>query len=65
MHKLICQTFAEQFLTGLFKIGVVGENVNKILNHSVAEVVLLLQGKAEGEVLLSIYMQKWIQTTQM
>lgn len=33
----------------LFKIGVVGENVHKILNHSVAEVVLLLEGKAEWE----------------
>lgn len=33
----------------LFKIGVVWENVNKVLDHSVAEVILLLEGKAKGE----------------
>ena len=32
----------------LFKIGVVGENVNKILHHSVAVVVLLLEGEGRG-----------------
>lgn len=29
----------------LFKIGVVRENVDEILDHSVAEVVLLLKGR--------------------
>lgn len=33
----------------LFKIGVVGENVNEILNHPVAEVVLLLEKKQAGK----------------
>lgn len=33
----------------LFEIGVVGEDVDEILNHSVAEVILLLEEEAERE----------------
>lgn len=43
----------------LFEIGVVWENVNKILDHSVAEVVLLLRGKAKRR---RVTVQKRLQT---
>lgn len=47
MHKFICQKYTEHIWQVLFEIGVVWEDINKVLNHSVAEVVLLLQGEAE------------------
>lgn len=49
MHKILCQKYTGHNLAGrlLFEIGVVGEDVNEILNHSVAEVVLLLEEEAE------------------
>ena len=45
----------------LFEIGIVWEDVNEILNHPVAEVVLLLEEETRGEVSLpasAIYVQK-------
>lgn len=52
MHKILCQKYTGHNLAGrlfLFEIGVVGEDVDEILNHSVAEVVLLLEEEAERE----------------
>lgn len=45
----------------LFEIGIVWENVDEILNHPVAEVVLLLEEETRGELSLpasAIYVQK-------
>lgn len=42
----------------LFEIGVVGEDVNKILDHSVAEVILLLEEEAEREAEESLRVQE-------
>lgn len=45
----------------LFEIGIVWEDVDEILNHPVAEVVLLLEGETRGELSLpasAVYVQK-------
>ena len=68
MHKLICQKAYRSvsdrcfFFFFLFKIGVVWEDVDEILNHSVAEVVLLLKGKKKKRKEKCV--KKCLQTTQ-